>query len=151
MRIRQVVAGATTAVLATALLAVGVVRNAETAEASSASPGAKDVIVHLFEWPWASVASECTSTLGPKGFGGVQVSPPQEHVVLPGNGYPWWQDYQPVSYRLVSRRGDRAAFANMVNTCHAAGVKIFVDAVLNHMAGGGSTGPGSDGSSYTQY
>jgi alpha-amylase len=119
--------------------------------ASATSPGAKDVIVHLFEWPWASIASECTNVLGPKGFGGVQVSPPQEHVVLPGSGYPWWQDYQPVSYRLISRRGDRAAFANMVSTCHAAGVKIFVDAVLNHMAGGASTGPGSNGSSYTQY
>ncbi len=119
--------------------------------ASSASPGAKDVIVHLFEWPWASIASECVNVLGPKGFGGVQVSPPQEHVVLPGNGFPWWQDYQPVSYQLVSRRGDRAAFANMVSTCHGAGVKIFVDAVLNHMAGGASTGSGSAGSSYSHY
>jgi alpha-amylase len=151
MRTRQVVAGATTAVLAAALLAVGVVRTAETAEASPASPGAKDVIVHLFEWPWASVASECTSTLGPKGFGGVQVSPPQEHVVLPGSGYPWWQDYQPVSYQLTTRRGNRTAFANMVQTCHAAGVKIYVDAVVNHMAGGGSTGTGSGGSTYSHY
>ena len=117
MRIRQVVAAATTAVLATTLLAVGAVRTAENAEASTASPGVKDVIVHLFEWPWASVASECTSTLGPKGFGGVQVSPPQEHVVLPGSGYPWWQDYQPVSYQLTTRRGDRTAFAAMVRTC----------------------------------
>ncbi|HEV7647317.1 MAG TPA: carbohydrate-binding module family 20 domain-containing protein [Actinophytocola sp.] len=119
--------------------------------ASSADPGPKDVIVHLFEWPWASVASECVNVLGPKGFGGVQVSPPQEHVVLPGAGYPWWQDYQPVSYRLESRRGDRAAFANMVSTCHGAGVQIYVDAVLNHMAGGASTGAGSDGSSYSHY
>ena len=151
MRIRQVVAAATTAVLATTLLAVGAVRTAENAEASTASPGAKDVIVHLFEWPWASVASECTSTLGPKGFGGVQVSPPQEHVVLPGSGYPWWQDYQPVSYQLTTRRGDRAAFAAMVRTCHAAGVKIYVDAVVNHMAGGTSTGTGSGGSTYSHY
>jgi alpha-amylase len=119
--------------------------------ASSASPGAKDVIVHLFEWPWASVANECVNVLGPKGFGGVQVSPPQEHVVLPGSGFPWWQDYQPVSYQLVSRRGNRAAFASMVSTCHNAGVKIFVDAVLNHMAGGASTGSGSAGSAYTHY
>lgn len=118
---------------------------------SSASPGAKDVIVHLFQWPWASVATECVNVLGPKGFGGVQVSPPQEHVVLPGSGYPWWQDYQPVSYQLVSRRGDRAAFASMINACHGAGVKVFVDAVVNHMAGGASSGPGSAGSSYTQY
>jgi len=115
------------------------------------SPGAKDVIVHLFQWPWASVASECTNVLGPRGFGGVQVSPPQEHVVLPGQGYPWWQDYQPVSYQLVSRRGNRAAFASMVQACHNAGVKIYVDAVVNHMAGGASSGPGSAGSSFTHY
>ncbi|MEU7901505.1 carbohydrate-binding module family 20 domain-containing protein [Actinoplanes sp. NPDC049118] len=151
MRTRQVVAAATTAVLSAALLAVGVVRNGHQAEASTASPGPKDVIVHLFEWPWASIASECTSTLGPKGFGGVQVSPPQEHVVLPGSGYPWWQDYQPVSYQLTSRRGDRAAFASMVQTCHAAGVKIYVDAVVNHMAGGASTGTGTAGSGYSHY
>jgi alpha-amylase len=119
--------------------------------ALDANPGPRDVIVHLFQWPWASIAAECTDVLGPKGFGAVQVSPPQEHVVLPGRGYPWWQDYQPVSYQLVSRRGDRAAFAGMVATCHAAGVKIYVDAVVNHMAGGASTGPGSAGSSYSQY
>jgi alpha-amylase len=110
-----------------------------------------DVIVHLFQWPWASVASECTNVLGPKGFSAVQVSPPQEHVVLGGQGYPWWQDYQPVSYQLTSRRGDRAAFASMVQTCHAAGVKIYVDAVVNHMAGGASGGPGSGGSTFTHY
>jgi alpha-amylase len=151
MRTRRVVAAATTAVLAAALVTVGAARQTDRAEASSASPGAHDVIVHLFEWPWASVANECTTVLGPKGFGGVQVSPPQEHVELPGSGYPWWQDYQPVSYRLVSRRGDRAAFASMVSTCHAAGVKIYVDAVLNHMAGGASTGTGSAGSTYSHY
>jgi alpha-amylase len=151
MRIRQVAAAATTAVLAAALLTVGVVRTTDNAEASTASPGAKDVIVHLFEWPWASVANECTTTLGPKGFGGVQVSPPQEHVVLPGSGYPWWQDYQPVSYQLTTRRGDRNAFAAMVQACHAAGVKIYVDAVVNHMAGGASTGTGSGGSTYSHY
>jgi alpha-amylase len=39
----------------------------------------------------------------------------------------------------------------MVSTCHAAGVKIYVDAVLNHMAGGGSTGAGSAGSTYSHY
>ncbi|MEV8510541.1 carbohydrate-binding module family 20 domain-containing protein [Actinoplanes sp. NPDC051475] len=151
MRTRPVVAATVTTLLATALLAVGVVRHGDQAEASAASPGAKDVIVHLFEWPWASVATECTTVLGPKGFGGVQVSPPQEHVVLPAKGYPWWQDYQPVSYQLTGRRGNRAAFASMVQTCHAAGVKIYVDAVVNHMAGGSSTGTGSGGSAYSQY
>ncbi len=115
--------------------------------------GPNDAIVHLFEWNWPSIGRECTSVLGPQGYGAVQVSPPQEHVVLPDRGYPWWQDYQPVSYRLGTRRGDRAAFAAMVSTCNAAGVKIYVDAVLNHMTGSNNTGGlvGSAGSSFSSY
>lgn len=62
------------------------------------------------------MANECVNFLGPKGFHAVQVSPPQEHVVLGDKGYPWWQDYQPTSYQLTSRRRDRAAFADMVST-----------------------------------
>ena len=34
----------------------------------------KQVIVHLFEWSWDSIARECEEVLGPKGFCGVQVS-----------------------------------------------------------------------------
>jgi alpha-amylase len=172
MRTHRALAATATAVLTSALLvttnagpvtaaaaspasarwpAAAMSRAAAVSPASAASPGAHDVIVHLFEWPWASIASECTTELGPKGFGAVQVSPPQEHVELPSQGYPWWQDYQPVSYQLTSRRGDRAAFASMVGTCHAAGVQIYVDAVLNHMAGSASTGPGSAGSTFTHY
>src|SRR5690348_1989461 len=107
MRHRLLAAALAAALTATGLTAAALSDPATPASASAdASPGARDVIVHLFEWPWASVASECTNVLGPKGFGAVQVSPPQEHVVLPGQAYPWWQDYQPVSYRLNSRRGD---------------------------------------------
>ncbi|MEV6600967.1 carbohydrate-binding module family 20 domain-containing protein [Actinoplanes sp. NPDC051346] len=149
MRIRPVLAAAVTTLLAATFPVAGAVHG--RAEAAAAPPGARDVIVHLFAWPWASIATECTTVLGPKAFGGVQVSPPQEHVVLPGKAYPWWQDYQPVSYQLTTRRGDRKAFADMVRDCHAAGVKVYVDAVVNHMAGGASTGPGSGGSTYSQY
>lgn len=152
MRHKRSIIAAAAIVLVAAAALIPLLRTSQPAEAKAdSSPGSRDAIVHLFEWPWASVASECTNVLGPKGFGAVQVSPPQEHVVLPGSGYAWWQDYQPVSYRLVTRRGDRAAFANMVTTCHNAGVKIYVDAVINHMAGGGSTGPGSNGSTFTHY
>lgn len=37
----------------------------------------------------------------------------------------------------------------MVDTCHAAGVKVVVDTVINHMSAGSGTGTG--GSSYTKY
>lgn len=37
-------------------------------------PRGKETIVHLFEWKWKDVATECEQTLGPAGFCGVQVS-----------------------------------------------------------------------------
>lgn len=134
------------------LLVISTVLVGSPASAGAAPPGTRDVIVQLFQWNWASVGRECQEFLGPRGYGAVQVSPPQEHVVLPGNGYPWWQDYQPVSYLLDNtRRGDRAAFSAMVTSCHSAGVKVYVDAVINHMTGGSSTGTGSAGSTYSHY
>ncbi|GAA2559589.1 carbohydrate-binding module family 20 domain-containing protein [Streptomyces levis] len=128
---------------AVALAAAAVVMNPTAAQASP--PGSKDVTAVLFEWKFASVARECTTTLGPAGYGYVQVSPPAEHI----QGPQWWTSYQPVSYRIAGRLGDRAAFQNMVNTCHAAGVKVVVDTVINHMSAGSGTGTG--GSSYTKY
>ena len=50
------------------------------------------------------------------------MSPPQEHI----QGDEWWTDYQPVSYILTSKRGDRTQFANMITTCHDAGVGVIV-------------------------
>lgn len=105
------------AVLTAAVLATLLAPTAVTAPPAAAAPaGTKKVIVQLFEWNWPSVAAECQSTLGPKGYGYVQVSPPQEHV----RGPQWWVAYQPVSYRIESRKGTRAQFQSMVNTCHAA-------------------------------
>ena len=99
--------------------------------------------VHLFEWKWSDVAQECENFLGPKGFSAVQVSPPQEHI----QGSAWWTRYQPVSYQLSSRSGDAAAFADMVQRCNAAGVDVYADAVINHMANG--SGTGTAGSPYS--
>ncbi|KAJ6606541.1 alpha-amylase [Mycena vulgaris] len=106
---------------------------------------AKNTIVQLFEWPWDSVATECTSVLGPAGYGYVQVSPASEHI----KGGQWWTDYQTVSYKLTTKRGSRAQFANMVSTCKSAGVDIIVDVVFNHMTSG--SGTGFAGSSYSKY
>jgi hypothetical protein len=82
-----------------------------TRSASAATPDSKrTVFVQLFEWKWTDVARECETYLGPKGFKAVQVSPPQEHVVNPGSGFPWWQNYQPVSYKIDSRMGNPDCF-----------------------------------------
>jgi alpha-amylase len=111
------------------------------------APGA--VFVHLFEWRWTDVAKECEAYLGPAGFAAVQVSPPSEHAVLPG--YPWWQRYQTVGYELdESRSGTADEFRDMVRRCAAAGVAIYVDAVINHMTAQ-TSGTGSHGTHFAKY
>src|SRR6478672_5656906 len=113
---------------------------------SSPDPG---VMANLFEWNWNSVAKECTDVLGPAGYGGVEVAPPQDSLKRTklGDGndkilHPWWEVYQPVDYRLTSRMGSEAEFKAMVKTCRQAGVKVYVDAVINHMTGQGDTSYG---------
>ncbi|MEI2765749.1 MAG: alpha-amylase family protein [Dermatophilaceae bacterium] len=116
--------------------------------ASVLAPAApRDVVVTLFQWDWRSVAAECPH-LAQVGYAGVQVSPATEHAMVTGN--PWYVDYQPVSYRLDTRRGDRAAYQQMVTACHAAGVRVYADVVVNHMAGSDG-GVGYAGSPWTHY
>ncbi len=119
----------------------------QTRSELNSSTEKSDIIVHLFEWKWSDIAKECQHGLG--GVGAVQVSPPQEHrevtdfpVDYEKDGkhytasvdYPWWQRYQPVTYKVNSRSGDTEDFINMVNVCHAAGIDIIADVVINHMA-----------------
>jgi len=113
---------------------------------SRAPSGSKPVIIQMFQWTYASVAAECTTFIGPAGYGFVQVSPPTEHITGPQ----WWTDYQVVSYTLTSKRGTRDDLKNMIDTCHTAGVKVLVDTVWNHMAGIDS-GTGVAGTSFTHY
>ena len=111
---------------------------------------AGDVFVHLFEWKWTDIATECVNVLGPAGFAAVQVSPPQEHSITPS--FDWSERYQPVSYSVErSRSGTGTEFADMVTRCKAAGVGIIVDAVINHMTNYPSPGVGSNGTAYTKY
>jgi alpha-amylase len=150
----------TVAAAVTALATAALTTAALAAPATAATPAAartqvvkpaasgNDVIANLFMWPWTSVSSECTSVLGPDGYGAVQVAPPEDSISVPG--HPWWDIYQPAAYDLNSRMGNRSQFASMVSTCHAAGVKVYVDAVINHMTGyGQSTTTSYGGATFT--
>ncbi|XP_058467619.1 alpha-amylase A-like [Malaya genurostris] len=97
-------------------------------------------IVHLFEWKWNDIADECERFLAPRGYAGVQVSPPTENVIITGR--PWWERYQPASYNLNTRSGTEQEFANMVARCNHVGVRIYPDIIINHMAATSGTGTG---------
>ena len=98
---------------------------------SYAAAAPRTVMLQLFNWPWTAIGEECERVLGPAGYSAVQVSPPNEHIVK--ENAPWWERYQPVSYKIDSRSGTEAEFAAMVKRCKQAGVDIYADVVLNHM------------------
>ncbi len=107
--------------------------------------------VQLFRWSWNDIAQECTQFLGPNGYGGVQISPPEASLSNVGvTPAVWWNMYQPVNYtNLTSDMGTQAELQTMINTCHAAGVRVYADVVTNQMAGGSGTAPNgaTDGTS----
>ncbi|XP_055372787.1 alpha-amylase 1-like, partial [Condylostylus longicornis] len=97
----------------------------------------RHVIVHLFEWKFSDIANECEQYLGPKGYGGIQLSPVNENLIKKEiYGRPWWERYQPISYLIQTRSGNEEDFLNMSKRCNDAGVRIYVDVVFNHMAAG---------------
>ncbi len=132
------------ALLSSVVVSLGVV------PAAQAAPR-RDVVANLWEWNWPSVANECTTVLGPRGYGAVQVAPPQDSLSRSGPDpvHPWWEVYQPVDYNLTSRMGDESQFRSMVNACRRAGVRVIVDAVINHMTGQGDVSYG--GVHYSKY
>jgi len=119
--------------LTTAILLAGLC----TSLAPQAQATPRTAFVHLFEWGWDDIAQECEEFLGPKGFSAVQISPPNKAI----SGDQWWTRYQPVSYTFESRSGNREQFKSMVQRCKSAGVDIYLDAVINHMAAWGRNFP----------
>lgn len=115
------------AILATGMLGFGV-----SAQASAAL-NSNQTSVQMFHWSWNNIAKECTNFLGPQGYGAVQISPPSS--AMKGNN--WWDMYQPVDFtNFTSKMGTEAQLQAMINTCHAAGVRVYVDIVGNHLAAG---------------
>eukprot|EP00042_Codosiga_hollandica_P037252 m.291163 g.291163 ORF g.291163 m.291163 type:complete len:859 (+) comp55093_c0_seq1:63-2639(+) len=105
--------------------------------------GQKGAIVELFGWPHDQIEQEC-AFLAQAGYMGAKVYPPQEQVMstwpFQTIENPWYFMYQPVSYRLQGRMGSREALRQMIQTCRSQNVRVYADAVMNHMVGSGNDG-----------
>lgn len=104
----------------------------------------RSTIVQLFEWTFEAVAEECERFLGPNGFGAVMLSPVTENLVLANR--PWYERYQPMSYQIASRSGNASQLQDMVERCNRAGIRTYLDVVINHMAGDADEMIGTAGS-----
>lgn len=83
----------------------------------------RTVMVHLFEWKFNDIAQECEQFLAPKGYGGVQLSPVTENVIVDNPSRPWWERYQAISYKFITRSGTEQELASMIKRCNNVGVR----------------------------
>ncbi|MBO6071035.1 MAG: hypothetical protein J6P43_08235, partial [Succinivibrionaceae bacterium] len=100
----------------------------------------EQIIVHPFQWTYDMIADECEEVLGPKGFDGVQISQPAEHI---DRRDVWWAVYQPVNFNnFTTMTGNEQQLRNMIKRCNAAGVRVYADAVFNQRGNAGNRGFG---------
>lgn len=95
-------------------------------------------ILHCWCWSFNTIREKMPD-IAAAGFSAVQTSPICE-VNNGGNGSltisggdNWWWHYQPTDYKIGNYQlGTREEFRAMCETAHAYGIKVIVDAVLNH-------------------
>ncbi len=105
-------------------------------------------ILQAWNWSYAN-AIDLMETVAEQGFTAIQISPPNE-IKMPTKGIKvcepavdgvapngWWMFYQPAGFQLNESEdnalGTKAEFIEMCEVAHQYGVKIVVDAVINHM------------------
>ena len=105
-------------------------------------------ILQAWNWSFENITANL-ELVAEQGFTTIQVSPPNEikmatkgvKVCEPAidgiapNG--WWMFYQPAGFQLNESEdnalGTKAEFVKMCEEAHKLGLKIIVDAVINHM------------------
>eukprot|EP00002_Diphylleia_rotans_P004355 TRINITY_DN13185_c0_g1_i1.p1 TRINITY_DN13185_c0_g1~~TRINITY_DN13185_c0_g1_i1.p1 ORF type:complete len:639 (-),score=113.59 TRINITY_DN13185_c0_g1_i1:113-2029(-) len=103
--------------------------------------GQKGAIVEFFGWPHKDVEAEC-EFLSKAGYMGAKLFPSHEQLMswepYDNELNPWYFMYQPVSYRQHGRMGTRDELRSLIRTCRSKNVRLFADAVVNHMVGCGN-------------
>lgn len=101
-------------------------------------------ILQAWNWSFKNIES-MLPTLAEQGFTTIQVSPPNEikagtkgvKVLQRDNKNGWWMFYQPAGFQLNNSTdnalGNKAEFTSMCAKAKEYGIKIIVDAVINHM------------------
>ena len=100
-------------------------------------------ILHCFNWTLAQIKQELPN-IAEAGFTSVQTSPLQPH----DGSYQWYWLYQPTNFTVGNELGSYNDLKALCTEADKYGVKIIVDVVANHLAGGnnGSWSGGIDSS-----
>ncbi len=95
-------------------------------------------ILHCWCWNFDTIREKMPE-IAAAGFSAIQTSPVSEcnnggdgSLTISG-GDNWWWHYQPTDYKIGNYQlGTQAQFRAMCETAHSYGIKVIVDAVLNH-------------------
>lgn len=137
--------------LAASVFSIPVVANAvttETVTAQATDYGLVDdiqqgQILQCWNWSYSGIKSNMQK-IAEQGFSAIQTSPIQTIKETTQNracSGSWWVYYQPSNFKIDTSSqnalGTKADFEAMCAEAHKYGVKVIVDAVLNHLANAG--------------
>jgi len=111
------------------------------------------VILHAWNWSMANVEAHLEE-IAIAGYSAVQISPMQPQKDYFGNaswGASWWKLYQPLGFVIATENhsiGTLEDLESLTAAADAYGIKIIVDVVANHLAGGTSTSLNADVQDY---
>ena len=88
-------------------------------------------ILHCFNWTLNQIKEELPS-IAQAGFTSVQTSPLQPHT----GGSNWYWLYQPTNFTVGNEIGSYNDLKSLCSEADKYGIKVIVDVVANHVAGG---------------
>ncbi len=126
------------------------VSNAVTAEETESAAGSYGLadnvqdgqVLQCWNWSFNSIKNNMAK-IAQQGFSAIQTSPIQQtkESINGKTMNDWWLLYQPAYFKIdtinANGLGTKAEFTAMCTEAHKYGVKVLVDAVLNHMGDNG--------------
>lgn len=111
------------------------------------------LILHAWNWSMQNIEAHLED-IAIAGYSAVQISPMQPQKDYFGNaswGASWWKLYQPLGFVIATENhsiGSLEDLESLTEAADAYGIKIIVDVVANHLAGGSSTTLNTDVQAY---
>ncbi|MBI9009100.1 MAG: hypothetical protein JEZ05_03635 [Tenericutes bacterium] len=106
-------------------------------------------ILHAWNWSMTTIEGYMEE-IAIAGFSAIQISPMQpqkDYYGVASWGSSWWKFYQPLGFSIATENHALGTKAELESMCEAAdeyGIKIIVDVVANHLAGGTNESLNSD-------
>lgn len=102
-------------------------------------------ILHCFNWSISNISSNLEQ-IKDSGYGAIQLSPmqPQKDYYQGQNWKSqWWKLYQPLGFKVAGSNenvmGTKSELTSLCSKAKNLGIKVIVDVVSNHLAGGSRT------------